>query len=272
MAVKRLMKKPAKKKIDASGLPALEAQLGHHFQRPELLQNAITHSSHANELAADSGSSTRPLDNEQLEFLGDAVLGFVTSRMLFDRYPDYTEGQLSKTRAHLVSAKHLIQVARGLQLGTYLRLGRGEERSGGRSKAALLVDALEAVIAAIYLDGGFDVARKFVIGRILQPELETLERDPSMSFSDQKSALQEWLQASGGHQPAYHLVQEEGPDHRKTFTVELRITPAMSGTKAERGTYVCRAKGTTKKNAEQKVAQQALRHLQKQSKAAPDPA
>src|SRR5438445_9746497 len=106
------MKKPAKKKKDASGLPALEAQLGHHFQRPELLQNAITHSSHANELA-ESAASTRPLDNEQLEFLGDAVLGFVTSRMLFDRYPDYTEGQLSKTRAHLVSARHLIQVARG---------------------------------------------------------------------------------------------------------------------------------------------------------------
>jgi ribonuclease-3 len=260
------MKKSAKKKKVSHGLEVLETKLGHRFARPELLQDAVTHSSHANELAADSGSGDGRVDNEQLEFLGDAVLGFVTSRLLFDRYPDYNEGQLSKTRAHLVSAKHLIKVARQLQLGTYLRLGRGEERSGGRSKAALLVDALEAVIASLYLDGGLDAARHFVVSQILQPELDAVERDPDLAFSDQKSALQEWLQATGGQQPAYHLVQEEGPDHRKTFTVELRLTPAMSGDPSARSPYVCRAQGSTKKNAEQKVAQQALRYLQKQKR------
>jgi ribonuclease-3 len=259
------MKKPAKKKKTPHGLEALEAKLDHRFARSELLLTALTHSSHANELAADTSPHAR-LDNEQLEFLGDAVLGFITSRLLFDRYPDYNEGQLSKTRAHLVSAKHLIKVARQLQLGTYLRLGRGEERSGGRSKAALLVDALEAVIASLYLDAGLDAARDFIVTQILQPELDALDRDPDLAFSDQKSALQEWLQATGGQQPEYHLVQEEGPDHRKTFTVELHLTPAMSGDSAARGTYVCRAQGSTKKNAEQKVAQQALRYLQKQKR------
>src|SRR4051812_6001156 len=122
------MKKRSEKKKTAV-TEALETALGHSFARPELLQHALTHSSHANETATDA-SSERPLDNEQLEFLGDAVLGFVTSRTLFDRYPDHTEGQLSKMRAHLVSAKHLIRVATELQLGTFLHLGRGEERSG----------------------------------------------------------------------------------------------------------------------------------------------
>jgi ribonuclease-3 len=258
------MKKPSKKA--ASGIDELQLELGHTFARPDLLQHALTHSSHANELAVEGGVSSRPLDNEQLEFLGDAVLGFVTSRTLFDRYPDYTEGQLSKTRAHLVSARHLIKVAKALSLGTYLHLGRGEERSGGRSKSALLVDALEAVIASLYLDGGLEVARRFVLTKILEPELKTLESDPNLTFADQKSALQEWLQATGGHQPAYHLVQEQGPDHRKTFTVELRLTPAMAGGNGQGETYVCRAQGTTKKNAEQKVAQQALKYLQKQKR------
>src|SRR3954468_14022803 len=260
------MKKRSDKKKAVT--ETLETSLGHRFAHPELLQHALTHSSHANESATDS-SSERPLDNEQLEFLGDAVLGFITSRTLFDRYPDHTEGQLSKMRAHLVSAKHLIKVATELQLGTFLHLGRGEERSGGRSKSALLVDGLEAVIASLYLDGGFDAAKKFVTKRILEPELEVLDRDPNLSFPDQKAALQEWLQTTGGHQPAYHLVQEDGPDHRKTFTVELRLTPAMAGNDGGKGAYVCRAKGTTKKNAEQKVAKQALRYLQKQKTATP---
>jgi len=266
------MKKKPNKPKPATGIEALQLELGHKFARLELLQHALTHSSHANELAVANAGSSRPLDNEQLEFLGDAVLGFVTSQTLFDRYPDYSEGQLSKARAHLVSASHLIKVARRLSLGTYLHLGRGEERSGGRSKSALLVDALEAVIASLYLDGGLEAARSFITAKILGPELEALETHPDLAFADQKSALQEWLQATGGHQPAYHLVQEEGPDHRKTFTVELRLTPAMAGANGPRGTYVCRAQGTTKKNAEQKVAQQALRYLQKQKKALIDQA
>src|SRR5262249_10615516 len=133
----------------------LESLLGHSFSRRDLLERALTHSSHANEASA--------ADNEQLEFLGDAILGFVTSQELFERYPSFSEGRLSKTRAHLVSARHLIKVAKQLGLGEFLRLGRGEERSGGRQKSALLVDALEALIAAIYLDGGIEPARGFVL-------------------------------------------------------------------------------------------------------------
>jgi ribonuclease-3 len=165
-----------------------------------------------------------------------------------------------------VSARHLIKVAKTLSLGTHLRLGRGEERSGGRSKSALLVDALEAVIAALYLDGGLEAAQQFVLSKIIEPELEMLGKSPQLAFADQKSALQEWLQAAGAQQPAYRLVQEEGPDHRKTFTVELRITPAMTGSIGKGETYICRAQGSTKKNAEQKVAQQALKYLHKQKK------
>ena len=258
-----MKKKTISRKV-AAGPEALQAALGHTFSRPDLLQLALTHSSHAHEVAVESGDS-HPPDNEQLEFLGDAVLGFVTSRALYDRYASYSEGQLSKTRAHLVSARHLIKVARQLDLGTYLHLGRGEERSGGRSKSALLVDALEAIIAALYLDGGLATAQRFVLEKIVEPELALLAKDPNVAFSDQKSALQEWLQATTGHQPAYHVVQEEGPDHHKIFTVELRLTPAMAGGHGD-GMYVCRAQGRTKKVAEQKVAHEALRYLQRQAK------
>ncbi len=258
------MKKKTKPQKTPAGQQALQAALGHTFSRSELLQLALSHSSYAHELAAESGDQVH--DNEQLEFLGDAVLGFVTSRALYDRYSDYSEGQLSKTRAHLVSARHLVKVANSLSLGTYLRLGRGEERSGGRSKSALLVDALEAIVAAMYLDGGLDAAQNFVLGKIVEPELKALEKDPSASMNDQKSALQEWLQATTGQQPAYHVVQEAGPDHRKVFTVELRLTGEMSGGNGRSVTHVCRAQGPTKKAAEQKVAQDALRFLQRESK------
>jgi ribonuclease III len=235
----------------------LEKALGHHFSRPELLHQSLTHSSLANETNGDAPSQ-RSRDNEQLEFLGDAILGFVTSRALFERFPHFTEGQLSKLRAHLVSARHLIKVARHLGLGAYLHLGRGEERSGGRLKSALLVDALEAVIAAIYLDAGLEPARKLILDQVVFPELESIERDPAKAFevADQKSALQEWLQATGHPQPSYHVVQEEGPDHKKTFTVELRVTvPGLEEP------HVSRAQGSTKKKAEQLAAQQALSAL-----------
>jgi ribonuclease III len=258
------MKKRIKPQKMAAGHHALQSALGYTFSRADLLQLALSHSSYAHELAADSGEQSQ--DNEQLEFLGDAVLGFVTSRALFDRYTGYSEGQLSKTRAHLVSARHLVKIANALSLGTYLRLGRGEERSGGRSKSALLVDALEAVIAALYLDGGLDAAQRFVLEKIVEPELKLLEKDPAASLSDQKSALQEFLQATTGQQPAYHVVQETGPDHRKVFTVELRLTGAMSGGASARVTHVSRAQGPTKKAAEQKVAKDALRYLQRQTK------
>src|SRR6266404_6793323 len=173
------MKTTAQKQQLQSDLNVLERVLGHTFARPELLEQALTHSSHANE-AADEPDKLRD-DNEQLEFLGDAILGFVTSRALFENFPHYSEGQLSKARAHLVSAKHLIKVAKELALGDYLRLGRGEERSGGRLKSALLVDALEAVISALYLDAGLEVARKFILEKIVTPEFGALEGDPSMA-------------------------------------------------------------------------------------------
>ena len=242
----------------------LYAVLGHEFTRPELLERALTHSSHAHEESKSSGTeaSLSPRDNEQFEFLGDAVLGLVTSQLLFERFPVFHEGQLSKLKAHLVSAGHLVSVATSLDLGRYLRLGRGEERSGGRSKSTLLSDALEAVIAAMYLDGGLEKTRDFIIRRILGPELDRIrtESESEFSLADYKSSLQEFLQSSGRLQPVYAIVKEEGPDHRKTFTVEARIY-LQGHSKPE---YVARAEGATKKKAEQLAAKQALEHLKRE--------
>jgi ribonuclease III len=244
-------------------LTDLQAALGHAFARPELLDRALTHSSHAHEESKAAGGETpvEKLDNEQFEFLGDAVLGLVTSQLLFERFPAFHEGQLSKLKAHLVSAGHLVSVAASLGLGRYLRLGRGEERSGGRSKGTLLSDALEAVIAAMYLDAGMERARDFIIRHILGPELNRIgESESEFSLADYKSALQELLQSSGWPQPVYATVKEEGPDHRKTFTVEARIY-LQGHSKPE---YVGRAEGATKKKAEQLAAKQALDHLRGQ--------
>src|SRR5579864_8196040 len=177
---------------------ALESALEYQFSNPSLLRQALTHSSLAHEMeskaaieAAENGSNSQitAQDNEQFEFLGDAVLGLVTSELLFQRYPNYQEGRLSKIRAHLVSAKHLVKVARNLQLGRYLLLGRGEERSGGRAKPALLADGLEALIAAIYLDGGMEPARKVIVNAVLEPELARLEslENADEAFTDYKS-------------------------------------------------------------------------------------
>ena len=242
-------------------LQELQSMLGHVFAEPELLERALTHSSHAHEESKAGGAETfaEKLDNEQFEFLGDAVLGLVASQLLFERFPTFHEGQLSKLKAHLVSAGHLVSVAAGMKLGRYLRLGRGEERSGGRNKGTLLSDALEAVIAAMYLDGGIEKTRQFIIRRILEPELERIrtESDSEFSLADYKSALQELLQSSGRLQPVYAIVKEEGPDHRKTFTVEARVYP-QGQAKPE---YVARGEGATKKKAEQLAAKQALEHL-----------
>jgi len=150
----------------------------------------------------------------------------VTTEELFRRFPQFSEGQLSKLRAHLVSKNHLIHIAEQLDLGRYLRLGRGEEKSGGRGKAALLVDALEAVLAGIYLDGGLEAARRFVLQYIVTPELDRIASNgSSLPVTDYKSALQEKLQAIGRPQPSYVLVKERGPEHSKTFTVEARLQP-----------------------------------------------
>ena len=179
-------------------IAGLQEKLDYRFLKPALLQQALTHSSHARELEAAQPATGRAGDNEQLEFLGDAVLSLLTSEELFHRFPDFREGDLSKLRAHLVSEKHLIRVAIELQLGEYLRLGRGEEKSGGRHKTALLVDALEAVLAALYLDGGLEAVRRLVLERIVAPELERLAGSGSvLPLTDYKSALQERLQAVG---------------------------------------------------------------------------
>jgi ribonuclease III len=253
--------KPRLYKMKSREIMTLEDVLGHRFQRPELLEQALTHSSQARELealGAGSGSSSRSTkgDNEMLEFLGDAVLGLVTSESLFHRFPEFQEGQLSKLRAHLVGQRHLLRVAEQMQIGHYMRLGRGEEKSGGRNKASLLVDALEAILAALYLDGGWPVARDFILRAIVEPELAQMNLETSaIPVMDFKSALQEALQARGEPQPVYALVKEEGPEHKKTFTVEVRLPePAM-------GQFVSRAQGATKKRAEQEAARQALEHL-----------
>ena len=241
-------------------LMALEESLGHHFQREELIEQALTHSSQAREAeaAGGSGSSLGHGDNELLEFLGDAVLGLVTSETLFHRFPGFHEGHLSKLRAHLVGQRHLLRVAEQLQIGSYMRLGRGEEKSGGRTKASLLVDALEAILAALYLDGGWQVARDFIVHCILEPELAHMNLETSaMPVMDFKSALQETLQASGRAQPVYVLVKEEGLEHRKTFTVEVRLP------EPEAAQFVGRAEGATKKRAEQEAARQVLEYLAK---------
>lgn len=237
---------------------ALEESLGYHFQRRELIEQALTHSSQARELQAAGtipGVQTSG-DNELLEFLGDAVLGLVTSETLFHRFPGFGEGQLSKLRAHLVGQRHLLRVAEQLHIGDYMRLGRGEERSGGRSKASLLVDALEAILAALYLDGGWTVARDFIKHVIVEPELAHMQLETSaIPVMDFKSALQEALQATGKPQPVYVLVKEEGPEHKKIFTVEARLPePGMAQ-------FVGRAQGATKKRAEQEAARQLLEHL-----------
>lgn len=243
----------------------LESALEYHFSAPELLRQALTHSSLAHEMetqaAANGGQNgtDSAKDNEQFEFLGDAVLGLVTSELLFQRFPAHQEGQLSKMRAHLVSARHLVKVARNLQLGRFLLLGRGEERSGGRSKPGLLADGLEALIAAIYLDGGMEPAQRVIVKLVLEPELERLESSPDLNehFTDYKSALQEWVQAKGLAQPVYSVVSETGPEHRKLFTMQVRILEQGS----QDPLYVATGEDSTKKKAEQQAARIALEYL-----------
>jgi ribonuclease III len=245
--------------MKSSDINSLSQSLDHQFAQPGLLQQATTHSSHARELESlDRVGAIRAPDNEQLEFLGDAVLSLVTSEELFRRFPDFREGELSKVRAHLVSQKHLVRVAQELEIGNYLQLGHGEEKSGGRHKAALLVDAFEAILGALYLDGGLEPCRRLILRFVIDPELERLARNgSSLPVMDYKSALQEKLQAAGMSHPAYVLVREQGPEHRKTFTVEVRFRAGTEGS----NDLVERAEGSTKKTAEQEAAKQALQRL-----------
>jgi ribonuclease-3 len=231
----------------------LMERLGYVFRDPLLLDRALTHSSAVPELRTARGediafSGSIVQDNERLEFLGDAVLELLTSEYLLLNYPEWTEGQLSKSRARIVNAHSLEIAARGLHLGEHLRLGRGEEKTGGREKPALLADAFEAIVAAMYLDGGLGPARDLLRRTVFEQALEDGDR---ISESDRKSALQEFLQAKGEQPAEYRLAGETGPDHQKKFRVEVWV----------KGEFMSSAEGTTKKEAEQKAARSALDKL-----------
>jgi ribonuclease III len=226
-----------------SDLSELQHDLGYTFKNTQLLIQALTHSSHANEQNAGVP------DNEQLEFLGDSVLGFLVSDFLYRAHPQLTEGQLSKLKGFFVSSANLVKYAERVRLGGYLQLGKGEEKTGGRTKQALLVDALEAVLGAIYLDGGIEEARRVVLP-FFEPQIEDVG-DADRQLKDFKTELQEQLQAKHLGRAEYILASEAGPDHQKLFTVEVII----DGESAARGV------GLTKKAAEQAAAQQALERV-----------
>ncbi|CRZ34320.1 ribonuclease-3 [Herbinix hemicellulosilytica] len=220
----------------------LEDRIGYKFKNPSLLLQAITHSSYANEMKMRKESN-----NERLEFLGDAVLELVTSEYVFERYNDLSEGDLTKLRAGMVCEQALSSCAKELNIGEYLLLGKGEDISGGRMRDSILSDALEAIIGAIYLDGGFTSAKEFVQKNILN-QIEDKEL-----FFDSKTILQEMVQNENHKQKIrYKLISEEGPDHNKSFTIALYV-----GNKQ----YGCGV-GRTKKAAEQEAALQAIKKLQ----------
>lgn len=225
----------------------LENGLGHHFRDQGLLERALTHKSRIYEKGAEGSAST---DNEQLEFLGDSILGFVVSEILVRRFASFPEGRLSKLKAHLVSAARLHEVAQELGLGEFLILGRGEEMSGGRLKKALLSDAVEALIAALYLDAGLEQARRFIETRVIGA-LHATEEAAESAVTDYKSALQEMAQTLKLPPPRYVIVAEDGPEHSKTFTVEVRLGKE----------WVSQAQGLSKKSAGQRAAQQILQQL-----------
>ena len=227
-------------------IAVLEAALGYEFRSREPLLRALTHKSRAYER---STSGVDVADNEQLEFLGDAVLGFVVSDLLLCQFPAYHEGQLTKLRAQLVSEAHLHEVAQKLGLGDFLLLGRGEEMSGGRAKKALLANALEAIIAAVYLDGGIEPARS-IIQRHVVGESEALDI-AIPGVNDYKSTLQHLAQTLRLPQPRYTIVCSNGPEHAKIFTVEARVGSQ----------WVSQADGPSKKAASQRAAQSILRRL-----------
>jgi len=227
-------------------LEKLQDLLGYRFADARLLFEALTHSSYAQE------ASERLRDNEQLEFLGDAVLNFIVSVRLADSFPEYPEGKLSLARARLVGTEHLATVAARMDFGRFLHLGRGEEKTGGRSNLGLLVNALEALLAAIYRDGGLEPARNFVERFVLPPDLAAAADE--LVSPNYKSALQEYLHAKLLPAPRYRVIGEEGPEHRKTFVVEVTV--------GERG--AARGKGATKKAAEQEAAKTLFEMLERE--------
>ena len=222
-------------------LSELEQKIGYSFRSRALLDRSLTHRSFANERAAQNCRH-----NEAMEFLGDAVLGFVVSAWLLERFPELSEGKLSKMKAFLVSEASLVELAEAIDLGRYILLNRGEEKTGGRRKRALLADAYEALIGVIYIDGGIATAERF-LRRELGAKVRSI--DPSaMIGTDFKSALQEHLQAAGGPGPEYAVVDVLGPDHRRTFCIELRVG----------GRGITRSEGPSIKLAQQEAARRAL--------------
>lgn len=224
-------------------MDALEAKLGYTFQDRKLLQNALMHSSYANENRARGCTS-----NERLEFLGDSVLGMVTAERLYSLYPDMPEGKMSRLRAELVCEQSLHAVALELNLGDYIRLGHGEARNGGRERPSILADAVEAVIAAMYLDGGLEPAKRFILGHILNG----LADGQMHHVSDYKTDLQERVQRTPGQVLEYTLCAESGPDHSKTFTMNVLLN----------GVEIGQGSGRTKKEAEQAAAKCALERME----------
>ena len=225
-------------------MTALEKKLGYTFTDKALMAAALTHSSYANE-----NRSSGAVCNERLEFLGDSVLGMLVARHLYRSCPDMPEGEMTRLRAELVCEHSLAAVAAELELGKYLRLGRGEEHSGGRDRRSILADAVEAVLAALYLDGGFDVALQFVTRFIL----DKMDACSARHTGDYKTELQELVQQHSGQVLSYEMLSESGPDHNKTFTAQV----CLNGRALGQGT------GRTKKEAEQAAAKKALEELQK---------
>ncbi|HEY0144046.1 MAG TPA: ribonuclease III [Thermoanaerobaculia bacterium] len=226
-----------------NGLSEFEQRLGHTFERPELLRRALTHKSFSHE--SKEGDVRH---NETFEFLGDSVLGFVVGDLLFRQFPQLDEGALSKMKAFLVSASSLAAKARHYGMGEVILLGVGEEKTGGRKKDSLLANLFEAVIAAVYLDGGIEAARKMIVGTFAD-DIHAIDEE-DLLFHDYKTALQEAAQGRGLPLPEYSVVGEVGPDHDKTFIIEVKL-----------GSLVTRGEGTSKKEAQQQAARHALREF-----------
>jgi ribonuclease-3 len=229
-----------------SRLEDLEQTLGYSFQDRALLRRALTHSSSANE-AGEAASA----DNERLEFLGDAVLGWIVSEWLFESFRGFTEGQLSLVKNHVVSAAHLLAAAQRLDLGEYLHLGRGEETAGGRGKQRLLVNAFEAVLAAVYLDGGAERARELVFRFVIPAEAEAEQLAGAGPPHDYRAELERLVRERDLPKPTYTLASESGPGHARVFAVEARVGKEL----------VVMAEGPSKKAASHKAAKALCERL-----------
>ena len=221
----------------------LEEKIGYSFKDKKLLQTALTHSSYANE------KHDRSLSYERLEFLGDSILGLVTAEFLYSHEPALPEGRMTRLRAELVCEGSLKKVAEELGIGEYMRLGKGEERSGGRGRASILADMVESVIAAIYLDSGMDAARSFVVDRLLK----NADLGEQHKIADYKTELQELVQRKSDSHISYELTGESGPDHNKTFSFCVYINGVAAG----------QGSGRSKKEAEQAAACAALEKMRK---------